>query len=802
MRAHQPRALFLFTALLSLFLVSCFGGHHGGGGGGGGTPTPKLRVDFTGPSAFSPNQIGASYTLTVRNKGDAATSGTVTLADPPTGMTVTSIAGANWTCTVVTTTCTRSDSLAPGASYDPITVTGNVTAPAGGSVSATVTVTGGGAATFSGSGSIPVSNGATGGAVSLIQPGVLFPQLVAGSKLSLQATVGQGDNGSGVNWGVQAGDTCSASGFTSSLGTQGGSVSLGTVPPNAANGAVVTYTAPSPAPAAPNNAFTITALQAPSTTGPCIVVTIVATNNSLFSGNYVFRFRGFVSTGQTFAIISQLHADGVGSANLSSGITAGLEDVNIGQTGGSSAAFPKVGFTGGYNMDSPSHGTMELTITSPPWASLSLSNPPPTTMTFSFTLSLDGSFGGLIETDGAATPLGYVGSGDFQFQGPSKNFNVNRFFPSYVLSLEGPAGVSTTAVHKGLIGRLDLVATANSTTAGTIATTSAGDDQSGSAPNTPLSGTYSIDDTISGHGVFTIMGGASPHVSFYIIRPGVFYALRIDSNAASLNPDGILLGALHSIAVDTNGVPLNFDNTSLNGPFVFNLLGINAGNSSAATGHFSGTPGSSGTGTLAGFMDINDGGTVSSPSLSPIRPDTATFTISANGRGTWAIKLSGVIYNFVFYARGPGAGFLLEQPASDTSNRGRSGGWLVQFIGPPIAASGANGTYILATAVVTAASTNTLAVLSLNGGNANLGSFNGTSYSSKLGLAPATNPITGTFTVTDTTNGRGTLTVAAPGTISGNAQLAFEVYDSSDAVLVGIDNVNINTNPPIIVLDE
>jgi len=36
-------------------------------------------------------------------------------------------------------------------------------------------------------------------------------------------------------------------------------------------------------------------------------------------------------------------------------------------------------------------------------------------MTFSFTLSLDGSLS-LIETDGAATPVAYVGSGDFSFQ--------------------------------------------------------------------------------------------------------------------------------------------------------------------------------------------------------------------------------------------------------------------------------------------------------------------------------------------------------------------------------------------------
>lgn len=199
MRARQTRALFVLTLLLSLSLVACFGGHGGGGGGGngggggGGTPTPKLRVDFTG-GPFSPFQQGASYTLIVRNKGDAPTSGLVTLTDPPTGMTVTSIAGPNWTCTLSTTTCTRSDSLAPAGTYDPITVVGNVTVGAGGSVSATVTVTGGGAAAFSGSGSISVTGG---GNVSLLsgQYAFLFSGFDANGAVSVAGSITVDQNG-------------------------------------------------------------------------------------------------------------------------------------------------------------------------------------------------------------------------------------------------------------------------------------------------------------------------------------------------------------------------------------------------------------------------------------------------------------------------------------------------------------------------------------------------------------------------------------------------------------------------------
>jgi hypothetical protein len=520
------------------------------------------------------------------------------------------------------------------------------------------------------------------------------------------------------------------------------------------------------------------------------------TNNSLLSfnfGNFAFRFRGFTSTGQTFGIIGRFHADGVGSTNLSSGISAGLEDVNIAQTGGSSSAFTKVAFTGGYNMDSPSHGTMKL-IVSGPWAA-SASNPP-LTMNFSFTLSLDGTFGGLIETDGNA-PLEYVGSGDFEFQGNSKNFNTNpgHIVGSYVVTLEGPAGIGAAAVHKGIVGRFDLTAT--TLTGGTFTSTS--DDQNG--PMAASSGNYTIDDQPNGHGTFTTTTGTL-NVSFYIGGPGRFYALRTDPNLAKANPDAILVGRVRAIAVDINGQTIAFDNRSLNGSFIFSLLGITTnGHASAAAGHFSGTPGGSGGGYLAGFMDSNDGGAVSGPSFSgSIGPNVATFSISPNGRGTMAINLAGVTYNLVFYARTLGVGFVLEQPASDATNRGRNGYYSAQAVSGSIMAAGANGTYTLSTTVVTAASRNSLAVLSLNGGNANSGSFNGMSYSSVLGSALTTSPISGTFTVTDTTNGRGTLSVIAPGTIAGNAQLAFEVYDPADAALVGIDNIN--TDPPIISLDE
>jgi uncharacterized repeat protein (TIGR01451 family) len=122
--------------------------------GSGTTPpsAPNLSAAVSSAGKFSPNQQGATYSITVSNAaGAGATSGTVTVTDPPTGLTVTAISGTGWTCDLATLICTRSDALAGGQSYPPIVVTGNVGATAttvtiplsimGGGISGTVTVT-------------------------------------------------------------------------------------------------------------------------------------------------------------------------------------------------------------------------------------------------------------------------------------------------------------------------------------------------------------------------------------------------------------------------------------------------------------------------------------------------------------------------------------------------------------------------------------------------------------------------------------------------------------------------------------
>jgi len=116
---------------------------------------PTLTITKSHNDPFAQSQQGATYTITVSNTGSGPTSGTVTVTDTlpagsPVPLTAAAISGSpdsNWSCTLATLTCTRSDPLAAGSSYDPITVTVSVAANAAiGQVTNTAMVSGGGSA--------------------------------------------------------------------------------------------------------------------------------------------------------------------------------------------------------------------------------------------------------------------------------------------------------------------------------------------------------------------------------------------------------------------------------------------------------------------------------------------------------------------------------------------------------------------------------------------------------------------------------------------------------------------------------
>jgi len=90
-------------------------------------PFVDLAIAKQNVGTFTPGQVGAQYVITVTNVGAVPSSGLVTVTDVlPAGLTATAISGTGWTCTQTAGPCTRSDPLAPGASYPVITLTVSV----------------------------------------------------------------------------------------------------------------------------------------------------------------------------------------------------------------------------------------------------------------------------------------------------------------------------------------------------------------------------------------------------------------------------------------------------------------------------------------------------------------------------------------------------------------------------------------------------------------------------------------------------------------------------------------------------
>ena len=109
------------------------------------TSVADLAIFMTHSGAFTQADIGDAYTITITNSGAAVTVGTVNVTNTlPAGLIATAIGGTGWTANLGTLSCTRSDALAVGGGYPPITVTVNVATNASSSVTNLAAVSGGG----------------------------------------------------------------------------------------------------------------------------------------------------------------------------------------------------------------------------------------------------------------------------------------------------------------------------------------------------------------------------------------------------------------------------------------------------------------------------------------------------------------------------------------------------------------------------------------------------------------------------------------------------------------------------------
>lgn len=127
-------------------------------GGGEVITTNNTALDFTATiqaadlvvskshvGHFVQGQTGAAFTLTVENDGPGDSEGLVLLNEIlPAGLSLTAISGEGWTCDLQAQTCSRSDALAPGATYPPVQVAVTVAEDAEGVLTNRVEVSGGG----------------------------------------------------------------------------------------------------------------------------------------------------------------------------------------------------------------------------------------------------------------------------------------------------------------------------------------------------------------------------------------------------------------------------------------------------------------------------------------------------------------------------------------------------------------------------------------------------------------------------------------------------------------------------------
>ena len=110
-----------------------------------GTPLPDLTITKTHVGNFNAGQLAATYTITVTNSGVGPTSATVTVNDTlPPSMAAGTMSGPGWVCNLSAVSCNRTDVLAAGMSYPPITLTVIVNTNAPLMVVNSVTVSGGG----------------------------------------------------------------------------------------------------------------------------------------------------------------------------------------------------------------------------------------------------------------------------------------------------------------------------------------------------------------------------------------------------------------------------------------------------------------------------------------------------------------------------------------------------------------------------------------------------------------------------------------------------------------------------------
>jgi uncharacterized repeat protein (TIGR01451 family) len=316
------------------------------------TQVSDLTLTKTHTGNFTRGQTGATYTLTVSNVGAGSASGTVTLTDTlPSGLTATDLSGSGWSCALASVSCTRSDALAPGASYPAVTLTVTVAGNAPATVTNTASVSGG-------ADGAPANNDASD--PTTVTPGGTAPAITTQPE---SRTITEGQS---TSFSVAAGGT-PAPAFQWQVSTDGGSTFTnladgspysGTAtatltiatPPVSLNGARYRAVATNASGSATSAAATLTVNRVPAT----MALDLTSLNFSAMSDGTAF-------VAQTAAQQVRLTQSGFGPVTWTA--TSSQPWLTVSPASGSGSATLTIGTRFVANLPANSTGTVTITLT-------------------------------------------------------------------------------------------------------------------------------------------------------------------------------------------------------------------------------------------------------------------------------------------------------------------------------------------------------------------------------------------------------------------------------------------------------
>ena len=677
--ATQCRLAGLIGIIVSLsFFAGCGGGNNSNPIQSG---TPALTAAVASQGNFSSGQTNASYTITVSNKGNGATSGTVTVADPPTGFTITAISGPGWGgCTPVSPTCTRSDSLAAGQSFPPITVTGNVTAANGTPVTIPVTISGGGT-------SAPVTV-TPAPAVSVAAPSLSVAKTHAGNFTSGQqgatysVTVQNGASAGATNAKVTVTEAVPAGETLMSMSGNGW-----TCP--GAGGANTCDRSDALSSGASYPALSVTVNVAANATSPQVNQVSVsgggtsapASANDSTTINLVPDLAIVTSSNATFGAGNN-NVFTLAVSNLGSGPTTGA--ITVTDTLDPNFTFVSAtasGWTCGA-------ASQVVTCTNPgPLAPGTPASPIPLVVAVNASATGPINNTATVSTPGDSNATNNSSTDSVSITSACVSLGSESLLSgSYALLLKGFDSAGNPALIGGVL-------TFNGTSNNGLITAGAIDTNLNSGVQLDLavtSGSYGVGSDQRGCMVITTSAGTQNYrFALANIAAGV---------ASTVHVVGFDQGGPFTTGIlrQQSGGP--FSNASASGNFVFG--GSSTETAAAGGGKFGliGVIGFDGSGAISGGSeDVNVNGTLDGNAAnttwpaSPIAITGGTYSISSNGRGTLAVTNAGGTGNNVLYLVSSSEALFMS---SDPQTSNIVAGQALQQSGTPFAANPLSGTYV------------------------------------------------------------------------------------------------------------